>query len=116
MNLSLRSFRMTVVALVVVSAGPALSQGYEQRPAEDGPSMNSFDMWTGRAGGPRANLTTKIVSIDAGARTLTADNGDVFAFANNITAANLRPGQSVMLTWEQDGARKILHGITPITN
>lgn len=78
--------------------------------------MNSFDMWTGRAGNPRENLTTKITTINATARTITVENGDVFELANNLNLGTLRPGQTVMLQWEADGARKILHGITPIGN
>ncbi len=116
--LTTRWLRVAVAASMLGASvsGSVLAQGYETRPVEDGPSMNSFDMWTGRAGNPRENLTTKIKAIDPTARTITADNGDVFNLANNLNLANLRPGQTVMLQWEADGPRKVLHGITPIGN
>jgi hypothetical protein len=109
--------RLGAAAILTLATGSlAFAQGYETRPIEEGPSMNSFDMWTGRAGNPRENLTTKIAAIDATARTLTAETGEVFILANNLNVASLRTGQSVMLQWEADGARKVLHGITPIGN
>ena len=112
-----RWMRPGAAALLTLAFGSgAFAQGYETRPIEDGPSMNSFDMWTGRAGNPRENLTTKIAAIDPTARTLTAENGDVFVLANNLNVGSLRTGQSVMLQWEADGARKVLHGVTPIGN
>lgn len=113
---TMRQLRLAAIALTLGAPAAALAQGYEARPIEDGPSMNSFDMWTGRAGNPRENLTTKIRAIDPTARTITADTGEVFILANNLNLANLRTGQTVMLQWEADGARKILHGITPIGN
>ncbi len=113
---TMRPLQLAAIALTLSASAPALAQGYDTRPVEDGPSMNSFDMWTGRAGNPRENLITKIGAIDPAARTITADTGEVFILANSLNSANLRIGQTVLLQWEPDGTRKILHGVTPIGN
>jgi hypothetical protein len=62
------------------------------------------------------NITTRIESIDLNARTLTIPGGRVLTFANNLTPNNLRAGQPVMIQWEEEDGKNILHGITPIGN
>jgi len=82
----------------------------------DGPSMNSMDMLYGRAGRVLNNITTRIESIDLNARTMTIPGGKVLTFANNLNPAGLRVGQSVMLQYEEEDGKNVLHGVTPIGN
>lgn len=112
--------RYGVVALAAAMAAvPAYAPASAQdgaRPIADGPSMNSFDMLVGRNGVPRQNLTARVEAYDIERRTLTAD-GTMFIFANNLSPGlTLRVGQTVMIQYEPEDGRNILHGITPIGN
>jgi hypothetical protein len=101
--------------LIGIGSGPALAQLIPP-PKADGPSMNSMDMLFDRAGRVLNNITTRIESLDLNARTLTIPGGRVLTFANNLNPNNLRVGQSVMLQWEEEDGKNILHGVTPIGN
>ena len=101
--------------LTAVASGPAVAQ-LVMPPKADGPSMNSMDMLYGRAGRVLNNITTRIEALDLNARTLTIPGGRVLTFANNLNPASLRIGQSVILQWEEEDGKNILHGVTPIGN
>ncbi len=106
---------VAALALAALIAQPAAAQLIPPTVA-DGPSTNSMDMLYGRAGRVLENITTRIESVDLTARTLTIPGGTVLVFANTINPAGLRAGQSVSLQYEEEGGKKILHGITPIGN
>lgn len=110
-----RGILLGAFAAVVVLAPPAFAQLIPP-PVADGPSMNSMDMLYGRAGRVLENITTRIDKVDLQARTLTTSEGVVLTFANNFNPENLKVGQSVALQWEEEGGKKILHGLTPIGN
>lgn len=107
---------IAVATVLAATAGGPASAQLIMPPKADGPSMNSMDMLYDRAGRVLNNITTRIEALDIDARTMTIPGGRVLTFANNLNPGALRVGQSVMLQWEEEDGKNILHGVTPIGN
>ena len=107
---------IAAATLLTVAASGAAEAQLIMPPKADGPSMNSMDMLYDRAGRVLNNITTRIEALDINARTMTIPGGRVLTFANNLNPGALRVGQSVVVQWEEEDGKNILHGVTPIGN
>ena len=54
-----------------------------------------------------AQASGKIASVDATAKTVTLDNGQMFDLSSSVDAASLKPGEQVTITYEQSSNGKL---------